>query len=88
MPAERTESNPLGAYTLTSENIRTLTEEELAEKRLEARNARSARFRELYEALGLAVVVYKDGTLEFSSPLGAPERVLPGVTPASMEVRG
>ena len=88
VPAKRTQENPLGAYTLTPEAIRDRTEEELAEKRLEVRNARSARFRDLYQSLGLAVVVHKDGTLEFSSSLGAPERVLPSVTPASMGVSG
>jgi hypothetical protein len=87
-PADRTPENPLGVYTLAPENIRELTKEELAEKQLEARNARSARFRELYEALGLVVVVHKDGTLEFSSPLGTPEGVLSGVTPASKGVSG
>ena len=56
--------------------------------RIEAYNARSARLRDLYQSLGLSVVVHKDGTLEFSSSLGAPARVLPGVTPASIGVSG
>jgi hypothetical protein len=33
VPEERTESNPLGAYTLSPESVRHLSEEELAEKR-------------------------------------------------------
>ena len=85
---ERTEDNPFGAYTLTPERIRDLTEEELSARWLEAYNARSARLRDLYQSLGLSVVVHRDGTLEFSSSLGAPEHVLPGVTPASMGVSG
>ncbi len=88
IPEERTEANPLGAYTLTPERIRDLTEEEQAAKKLETYNARSARLRDLYQSLGLSVVVHKDGTLEFSSSLEAPEHVLPGVTPASMGVSG
>jgi hypothetical protein len=88
IPEERTEANPLGAYTLTPERIRDLTEEEQAAKKLEAYNARSARLRDLYQSLGLSVVVHRDGTLKFSSSLGAPARVSPGVTPASMGVSG
>jgi hypothetical protein len=45
---ERTQENPLGAYTPTSEPIRERAEEEQIAKRIEARNARSARFRDLY----------------------------------------
>jgi hypothetical protein len=48
VPAERTEENPLGVYTLTPESIRHLPEEELAQKRLDAEDARCARFREIY----------------------------------------
>src|SRR4051794_23981686 len=81
--AERTQENPLGAYTLTPEAMRDRSEEEQIARRLEAYDARSARFRDLYQSLGLAVVVHKQGTLECSSPPGAPERVLPGITPAS-----
>ena len=43
--------------------IRFLTAEELKGRCLEARNVRAGRFRELYKALGLGVVVRKDGTL-------------------------
>ncbi len=80
VPAERTPDNPLGAFTLTPERIRYLSEEELEAKRLKARNERAGRFRELYEALGLSVEVRKDGTLVLSWSFGS--RVLPGVGPA------
>jgi hypothetical protein len=64
VPAERTEDNPLGAYTLTPEAIRERTREELQELRERAEWERSARFRELYEDLGLRATLDKDGTLE------------------------
>lgn len=83
IPEERTPKNPLGVYTLTPESTRPLPEEELAEKRLEARNARSAKYRDLYETLDLALAVQKNGTLEVSWSLGASVPVLPDVMPAS-----
>ena len=64
VPAERTEENPLGVYTLSPKSIRHLPEEELAEKRRAAEEERSARFRDLYEALDLHVVCHKDLSLE------------------------
>ncbi len=64
VPAEKTEDNPLGVYTLTPESIRHLPEEELAEKRRAAEEERSQRFRDLYEALDLHVVCHKDLSLE------------------------
>ena len=88
VPAERTPDNPLGAYALTPGRVRTSTPEELAEKRLEARNVRSARFRDLYQSLDLAMVVHKDGTLDVAWLLEAPARVLPTVVPASPGTNG
>src|SRR5918995_6929167 len=69
VPGEGTESNPLGAYTLTPESIRHLPEEELAEKRLDAEDARCARFRVIYAMIGLQVAVHPSGALDIS--LGA-----------------
>ena len=69
VPEERTESNPLGAYTLTPESVRHLLEEELAEKRLDAEDARCARFREIYAMIGLQVAIHPSGALDIS--LGA-----------------
>ena len=64
--AERTEENPLGAYTLTPGCIRHLPEEELAVKRLDAEDARCARFREIYAMIGLQVAVHPSGALDIS----------------------
>jgi site-specific DNA recombinase len=61
---ERTPENPLGVYTLTSENISFLTDEERERREKEAERERSARFRELYELLDLRVVCHKDRSLE------------------------
>jgi hypothetical protein len=66
VPEKRTEDNPLGAYSLTPESIRHLPEEELAEKRLDAEDARCARFREIYAMIGLQVSVYPSGALDIS----------------------
>ena len=88
IPEERTETNLLGAYKLTPERVRTLTEEEQTARQTEAHNARAMRFRDLYQSLGLAVVVHQDGTLDISWSLGPPARILPGVTPASMGMSG
>jgi hypothetical protein len=68
-PAERTETNPLGAYTLTPESVRHLPEEELVQKRLDVEYARCARFREIYAMIGLQVAVHPSGALDIS--LGA-----------------
>jgi hypothetical protein len=69
IPAKRTEANPLGAYTLTPESVRHLSEEELAQKRLDAEEARCARFRGIYAMIGLQVAVHPSGALDIS--LGA-----------------
>jgi hypothetical protein len=66
IPDVRTETNPLGAYTLTPENIRERTSEELKELGERAEQERSARFRDLYEALDLRVVCHQDLSLEVS----------------------
>ena len=66
VPEERTESNPLGAYTLTPESVRHLPEEELAEKRLDAEDTRCARFREIYAMIGLQVAIHPSGALDIS----------------------
>jgi site-specific DNA recombinase len=64
VPAERTEENPHGLYTLTPDHIRRLPEEEVAKREREARARRSQGFRDLYEALDLRVVANKDRSLE------------------------
>ncbi|HSK85174.1 MAG TPA: hypothetical protein VK902_17515 [Rubrobacter sp.] len=56
VPAERTADNPLGIYTLTSDRIRHLPEEEVERKERDAEDERSARYRVIYEVLGLRVV--------------------------------
>ena len=70
MPAERTPENPLGAYTLAPENVRHLAEEELAEKRRVAEDARGERFRAMYDDLGFRVVAHPYGTLEVGWKFG------------------
>ena len=70
VPAERTADNPLGIYTLTSDRIRHLPEEEVERKEREAEDKRSARYRAIYEDLELRVVARPDGTLEASWRLG------------------
>jgi len=70
VPAERTADNPLGIYTLTSDRIRHLPEEEVERKEREAEDERSARYRAIYEDLGLRLVARPDGTLEASWRLG------------------
>ena len=70
VPAERTADNPLGIYTLTSDRIRHLPEEEVERKEREAEDERSARYRAIYEDLGLRVVARPDGTMEASWRLG------------------
>jgi hypothetical protein len=70
VPAECTADNPLGIYTLTSDRIRHLPEEEVERKEREAEDERSARYRAIYEDLGLRVVARPDDTLEASWRLG------------------
>jgi hypothetical protein len=63
--AETTEEEPLrGLYTITPERIRTLPDEELAQKRSAAEEKRAERFRELYAMLNLRVICHKDRSLE------------------------
>jgi hypothetical protein len=69
VPAERTEDNPLGVFTLTPDSIRSLSEEELEQKRLDAETTRAARFREIYAMIGLQAAVHPSGALDIS--LGA-----------------
>ena len=64
VPAKRTEDNPLGAYHLTPERIRRLSEEEVSDKRRAAADARTRRYRALYDGLNLNVVPYADGSLK------------------------
>ena len=64
VPEPRTEENSLGVYRLTPENIRERTKVEVEELRERAQRERSARFRDLYEALDLRVVCHKDLSLE------------------------
>jgi site-specific DNA recombinase len=70
VPEERTEENPLGIYELAPERIRRLPEEEVEEKRRRFEDARSARFRAMYDDLGLRVVASPDGTLQASWRFG------------------
>lgn len=64
---ESTNDDPLGGlYKLTPERIRTLTEEQLAEKRSAVEVKQARRFRELYAMLNLKVVCHKDRSLEVS----------------------
>jgi hypothetical protein len=78
VPEERTADNPLGLYLLTPDRVRPKTEKEIEGERLAAENKRSARLRWVYEAIGLAVTVHKDGTLLLRWSCGP--RALPGVT--------
>ena len=66
VPEERTEANPLGLYTLTSERIRHLPKEEVERRRCRVEDERAARYRVVYDDLALRVVAHPDGTLEAS----------------------
>lgn len=79
VPEARTEDKRFGVYTLTPERIRTLPEEELAERRRAAEVERGARFRELYAMLGLRAAVRADGTLDIT--VGATGETTKGVMP-------
>ena len=70
VPAERTDGNPLGVYTLTPERIRHLQEEELGQKRRAAADEEAARYRAMYDALGFRVTSHPDGTLEVGWKFG------------------
>jgi len=58
IPAERTENNPLGAYTLTPERVRHKDEEKLEAEQWVTLEARRDWFRKIYTALGLTVVYH------------------------------
>ena len=73
IPAERTPDNPLGIYELTPDSIRHKDEEELEAQRQAALDARRDRFREIYTALGLTVVCYRDRSLEIRWGSGCSE---------------
>jgi site-specific DNA recombinase len=62
--AERTEKNSLGLYTLTPDKVRHLDVEEVERREREAEDERAARYRAMYEELGVRVVAHPDGTLE------------------------
>ncbi len=64
VPNERTPENPFGVYTLTPERIRHKEDAELEADRRGSLEARRQAFREVYTALRLTVVCYKDGGLE------------------------
>jgi hypothetical protein len=71
IPEEKTEANPLGIYTLTAQRIRHLSEEEVERRGRRAEDEPAARYRAMYDDLGLSVVAYPDGTLEASWRFGA-----------------
>ena len=71
MPEEGTEANPVGIYKLSPDRIRHLPEEEVAKRRRRAEDERAARYRAVYDDLGLRVVAHPDGTLEASWKFGA-----------------
>jgi len=64
LPEERTEDNPLGMYRLTPDRIRHLSEDEIEKREREAGDEKAARYRGMYEDLGLKVIAHPDGTLE------------------------
>ena len=68
--AERGEDGSLPIYTLTPDRIRYLPEEEVVMRNREAEDERAARYRAMYEDLGLRVVAHPDGTLEASWRFG------------------
>jgi hypothetical protein len=61
---ERTQENPLGLYTLAPDRISYLSEEEVEWREREAEDERAARYRAMYEDLGLRVAAHPDGDLE------------------------
>jgi hypothetical protein len=66
----RTEENPLGLYTVTPDSVRFLSEQEVEKREREADDRCAARYRAMYEDLGLRVVAYPDGTMEASWRFG------------------
>jgi hypothetical protein len=68
--AVRGEDGSLPIYTLTPDRIRYLPEEEVEMRNREAEDERAARYRAMYDDLGLQVVAYPDGTLEASWRFG------------------
>ena len=57
-------------YTLTPEHVHQLSEQELSDQRRTVENARSRRYRTLYELLELNVVAKADRSLEISGTFG------------------
>ena len=76
VPAERTDENPLGVYTLTPERIRHTSEEELEQQWRAAADEQAARYRAMYGALGFRVVAHPDGTLEIEWKFGKEPKLL------------
>jgi len=76
VPAQRTDENPLGVYTLTPERIRHLQGEELEHRRRAAADEEAARYREMYDALGFRVTAHPDGTLEVGWKFGKEPKLL------------
>jgi hypothetical protein len=71
VPEEGKVGNWLGIYKLSPDRIRHLPEEEVAKRRRRAEDERAARYRAVYDDLGLRVVAHPDGTLEASWKFGA-----------------
>jgi hypothetical protein len=67
---ERTEENPLGLYTVTPDSVRVPSEREVEERKRVAEDKCAARYRSMYEDLGLRVVAYPDSTMEANWRLG------------------
>ena len=68
--AERTPENPPGIYKLTPDAILYLSDKEVQRREREAEATRAARYRAMYENLGLRAVAHPDGTLEASWRFG------------------
>ena len=68
IPLRSSEDGSLPIYTLAPERIRYLPEEEVGRRNRE--DERAARYRAMYDDLGLRVVAHPDGTLEASWRFG------------------
>jgi hypothetical protein len=85
VPDERTEENPTGMYTLTPDRIRHLPEEEVAQRERQAEDEKAARYRGMYEDLGLKVIAHPDGTLEAGWRFGDAALRPDSATPLSIQ---
>lgn len=85
IPEERSEDNPLGAYILTPDRIRHLPEEEVAQRERQTEDEKAARYRGMYEDLGLKVIAHPDGTLEAGWRFG--EAVLRNGSDTSLSIQ-